>query len=338
MLVHVDYFSLCPPAKPLQLHTARRISTYSIFSLFHLSWSTPSARRAFVAAAVPPKYGRPNGCVNPARTRDLIRRPPYCGHPIDLPWPSLEDNNTKVVPNRTVGARSKTTAIASPKRQVPTRPLHRASPASAYVKTATSRSVQPSIAMDSDSRPAVPPSFPHPPALSDGQLIVQPRRPAVSNCRRPRAPTATSGPPPEHAPHDDVVATGTWMPTTPGTCRSSDAQPPLPAHEGCLNALGSTFGPRGLTYTPVFLSRNLGHPVHDPSLKALPPEILLHILGYLDVCDLLPISRVSTKRTSPRRAQEPTQPNVLESISVELRPPRHAPHTPSPRIYADTRC
>ncbi|KAF1736046.1 hypothetical protein CRV24_004980 [Beauveria bassiana] len=145
--------------------------------------------------------------------------------------------------------------------------------------------------MDSDSRPAVSPSSPHPPALSDGQLIVQPRRPAVSNCRRPRAPTATSGPPPEHAPHDDVVATGTWMPTTPGTCRSSDAQPPLPAHEGCSNALGSTFGPRGLTYTPVFLSCNLGHPVHDPSLKALPPEILLHILGYLDVCDLLPISR-----------------------------------------------
>ncbi|ATY64625.1 F-box domain-containing [Cordyceps militaris] len=153
------------------------------------------------------------------------------------------------------------------------------------------RSVQPSIAMDSDSLPPLQPSNSLPTAFSDEQLMDQPRSLAVSNCRRAHAPAATSRPQPERTPRDDVVATGTSTPTSKGTCRSDDAQPPLPVHGDYHDASGSAFGPRGLAYTPVPLSRNLGPSVHDLSLQTLPAEIVIHILGYLDVCDLLPTSR-----------------------------------------------
>lgn len=149
--------------------------------------------------------------------------------------------------------------------------------------------------MDSDSLPRPPPSSPSPPAFGHEQLMSQTRSLAVSNCRHAHAPAATSGPRPERAPHDDVVATGTGTPVSPGTCCSSDAQPPMLAREGYQDASQSAFGPRALTYTPVSLSRNLGPSIHGPSLQRLPAEIMLHILGYLDVCDLLPTSRVSTE-------------------------------------------
>lgn len=153
--------------------------------------------------------------------------------------------------------------------------------------------------MDSNSLPPPPPSSPLAPASSDGQLMIQTRSPALSNCRHAHAPTATSGPTPKHTPHDDVVATGTGTPTSPRTCRFSDAQSPMATHGSHQDASCSIFGPRALTYTLVSLSRDLGPSIHDPSFQTLPAEIMLHILGYLDVPDLLPTSRVSTEQASP---------------------------------------
>lgn len=171
--------------------------------------------------------------------------------------------------------------------------------------------------MDSDTLPPPPPSSPLAPASSDGQLMIQTRSPAVSNCCHAHAPKATSGPPPDHTPHDDVVATGTGTPTSPRTCRSSDAQPPMATHGGYQDASRNTFGPRALTYTLVSLSRDLGPSFHDLSFQTLPAEIMLHILGYLDVPDLLPTSRVSTEQASPRCPRISSSPMHFFPISAD---------------------
>ncbi|OAQ98704.1 hypothetical protein LLEC1_05835 [Akanthomyces lecanii] len=171
--------------------------------------------------------------------------------------------------------------------------------------------------MDSDSLPPPPPSSPLAPASSDGQLMIRARSPTLSICRHAHAPTATSGPPPEHTPHDDVVATGTGTSASPRTRRFSDAQPLMAAHGGYQDASRNTSGPRALTYTLVSLSRDLGPSIHDPSFQTLPAEIMLHILGYLDVPDLLPTSRVSTEQASPRCPRISSSPMQLFPISAD---------------------
>lgn len=175
--------------------------------------------------------------------------------------------------------------------------------------------------MDCDSLPPPPPSSPLPAAPGDEQLMAQTRTIVAINCRRARAPTATSGPTPEPTPRDDVVATRTRVPKSPGSCHFSDAQPPLAAHDSCQATSESEFGPRGLTYTPVSLSRDLGSSVWDPSLQKLPAEIMLHILGYLDVCDLLPTSRVSTEQPAWRYPNTGRNPLPLSPIRLDSTPP-----------------
>ncbi|KAJ2975550.1 hypothetical protein NQ176_g5458 [Zarea fungicola] len=159
--------------------------------------------------------------------------------------------------------------------------------------------------MDPASAPPPPPPLysHHPPATRDDQLMSQTRSLAVANCRRVDAPTALSGPLPRSTPRHDASSTsGTRTPTSLAIHRSisSDAQPLAAATGIPQESLSTAVDPRAWTYTPVSLSRDLSPSLSIPSLQTMPAEILLQILGYLDVCDLLPTSRVSDGPQLPR--------------------------------------